>query len=270
LDHPEVRNLISSITNRKIITYGLDSEDANIYGYNVRTDTSGSIFDVRINLPHSKRSFAVKDIKLPVPGIHNVLNSLAAVGIAAEMEFPIEVIQCGFTSFAGVKRRFTHVADLSGVTIIDDYAHHPAEINATLKTARLLASARGKKVIAVFQPHRYTRVESLFNEFQHCFNDADIVYIADIYAAGEKPINDLSNKKLVEAIKSNNAHKDARILNSPDELTAILNEVASAGDIMIFMGAGSISQWANQLPEKYLSLNTQSLSALVTQNIKPL
>ncbi|MCC2646600.1 MAG: murC [Rickettsiaceae bacterium] len=270
LDHPEVKILVSSITNRKVITYGLDSEEANIYGFNVRTDTSGSVFDVSVNLPHAKKSYEIKDIRLPTPGIHNVLNSLAAIAIAAEMEFPNEVIQNGFASFSGVKRRFTHIADLSGVTIIDDYAHHPAEINATLKTARLLASARGKKVIAVFQPHRYSRVESLFEDFQKCFHDADIVYIADIYAAGEQPIGDLSNKKLVDSIKANHTHKDTRVLNSPDDLPSILNEVATSGDIMIFMGAGTITQWANQLPEKCFKIETPTISNIITQATKPL
>jgi UDP-N-acetylmuramate--alanine ligase len=270
IDHPEVRTLVSNITNRKTITYGLDSEDANIYGFNVRTNTSGSVYDVKINLPHNKINYEIKDIILPTPGIHNVLNSLAAVAIAAEMEFPIEIIQEGFASFSGVKRRFTHIADLSGVTIIDDYAHHPAEINATLKTAKLLASARGKKVIAIFQPHRYTRVQSLFKEFQQCFHDADTVYIADIYAAGEQDIEGLSNHTLVEAINTDNSHKDTRILKSPDDLTEILQEVASPGDIMIFMGAGNITQWANQLPEKFLHSVTPNISTIAIQRAKPL
>ncbi len=235
IDHPEVQKLSSEVLDRKIITYGTNPQ-ADIRAVNIESIEGGSKYDVIIN------GETIEGIELPIVGLHNIQNSLAAIGVASGLGFPTEVIFEGFKQFKGVKRRFTKVADVNGVTIIDDYAHHPIEIQATLKAARQYVD--DGKVIAIFQPHRYSRVQDLWDDFCACFNEANTVYIADIFAAGEKPIEGISRESLVEGIAAV-GHKDVSALKSPADIEAIVNG-ASAGDIVLFMGAGTITKWANE------------------------
>ena len=177
-------------------------------------------------------------------GDHNVQNALAAVAIAVEMNVTDEIIRAGLAGFEGVKRRFTRTGEVGGITIIDDYGHHPVEIAAVLKAAR--AAVRGK-VIAVMQPHRYTRLHDLFEEFCTCFNDADAVLIADVYAAGEDPIEGADRDALVEGLR-HHGHRAAEALAGPDALAARVDQMAAAGDMVVCLGAGNITAWANALP----------------------
>lgn len=246
IDHPIVRDLVAKITSRKIITYGIESEDAHIRAFNIRRDSSSSTYDVKIRLPRTHSVTTIENIYLPTVGIHNVLNSLAAVAIAAELDFGIKVISEGFKKFHGVKRRFTKVAECNGVTIIDDYAHHPAEVKATLATARSVVKP-GNKVIAIFQPHRFSRMHSLFDDFAACFDQSDKVYIADIYSAGESPIEGISSSALVNKIKGVSS-VEAIFLADSTNIAEIVKKEAKPGDFVIFMGAGNITQWAYALP----------------------
>lgn len=250
LDHPEVRNLANTITDRTIVTYGIDSEDVDVRAVNIRQSLQGSIFDIKISNNLNSNVSELKDIHLPTPGRHNVLNSLAPIAVALKLNFAQEHIIQGFANFHGVKRRFTLTGEYNGAKIIDDYAHHPEEVKVTLQTARSVADQNNGRVIAIFQPHRYTRLQTLFNEFVHSFGDSDILYIADVYSAGEAPIEQLGKELLVNAIKQSNAHPDPRILVSSDDLVDIIRNEAKPNDIVIFMGAGTITYWANDIVHK--------------------
>ena len=246
LDHPVVRDITSRITGRKVITYGIESEDVHVRAFNIRTNINSSIYDLRINLPHSSGAVIIENVVLPTPGLHNVMNSLSVVAVAAELDFGVRAIRDGFKNFEGVKRRFTKTGEYKGVTIIDDYAHHPVEIKATLATGR---SVVGKgSLIAVFQPHRYSRVENLFDDFVECFGDADKVYIADIYGAGETPIDGITGAALAAKMKS--VHKNVEFLKSHEDLPSIIALEAKDGDMVLMMGAGSVTNWAAELPGK--------------------
>ena len=181
---------------------------------------------------------------LPMPGRHNLQNSLAAVAVAAEMRLDDEALRRALAEFAGVKRRFTKTGAAGGITVIDDYGHHPVEIAAVLETARLVTDGR---VIAVVQPHRFTRLASLFEEFCTCFNDADVVVVADVHAAGEVPIEGIDRDALVEGLRGH-GHRRVIALERPDLLAGTIAEEAGAGDLVICLGAGSITGWANALP----------------------
>jgi UDP-N-acetylmuramate--alanine ligase len=248
VDHPVVKDLVSQISERKVITYGIESEDAHIRAFNIKSDIFSSSFDVKIDLPNIKGSTIIEQITIPTPGIHNVLNSLAAIAIGAELDFGIKVIKTGFNSFKGVKRRFTKTGEFNGASIIDDYAHHPVEVKATLATAKSIAEKQKGNVIAIFQPHRYSRMQYLFQDFSTCFNDAEKLYITDIYGAGEAPIEGISGSKLIELIKSTGSHPNASFVSDPKEIAEIVRSNAKPGDIVIMMGAGSISSWAGSLP----------------------
>lgn len=250
LDHPVARKIFEEITERRIITYGIESEDANIRGYNIRSDISSSVFDVRIDLPSLKGVTVIEQISIPTPGKHNVLNSLAAIAIAAELDFGIKAIKNGFNHFAGVKRRFTRVCEYNGAEIIDDYAHHPVEIKATLATAKSIAEKRGSRVVAIFQPHRYSRVRDLFADFVTCFADADKLYILDIYAAGEALIDGISGSALVKAIKEkgeNGFESEPEFIAKAEDIAGTVKKEAKNGDLIVMMGAGSISSFAYNL-----------------------
>lgn len=247
IDHPVVRGLVEEITERRIITYGIDSEDANILAFNIKSDVYSSSFDIKIQFPNSVGTTVIENIKIPTPGRHNVLNSLAAIAIAVELDFGIRVIQNGFRNFQGVKRRFTKVGEYNGAEIIDDYAHHPAEIKATLAAARSIVNDRGGRVITIFQPHRYSRLENLFDDFVKCFDDADDLYIIDVYPAGEKPIAGINALNLTrEIIKSGTK---ASFIADNAEFAKIVKSSAKKNDLIVFMGAGSITNWANQFSE---------------------
>lgn len=253
IDHEEVKKLISKIHTRKIITYSIEDQSANVFAHNIRLTEIGSTFNVTINIPHEK-SIVIEDIMVPILGLHNVQNATAAISIAAALDVPNEVIKNGFSSFQGVKRRFTLVSEYNNIKLIDDYAHHPKEVKATLSTARMYVNESAKKtgikgrVIAVFQPHRYSRIATLFSDFLHCFEDADITYISEIYAAGEKNTYNISHMNLIEAIKQQNVskgqNKSISELKDQSHIEEIIRNIAKPEDVIVCMGAGSISSWA--------------------------
>jgi len=243
IDHPEVQALIGRIRDRRIVTYGF-SALADLRAENVAADGGGSKFDaVVLERDGSRRS--IQGIRLPIPGRHNVQNALAAIAVAIELGIPDERIAAGFDRFQGVKRRFTKVGEIDGATIIDDYAHHPVEIRAVLAAARESSSGR---VIAVMQPHRYTRLQSLMDDFQSAFNDADIVFVAPVYAAGEQPIDGVSSDALVEGLRAH-GHRMVKGVSDPADLAQSLRDVAAEEDIVICMGAGDITKWAAGLAD---------------------
>ncbi|MEQ9345813.1 MAG: UDP-N-acetylmuramate--L-alanine ligase [Thalassospira sp.] len=249
IDHPEVQALIGKVTDRRIFTFGF-SPQADVRAVNVRTNIGDSVFDVVIRERVDSEERVIKDVRLPMVGDHNVSNSLAAITVALELGIPDEKIVSAFDGFTGVKRRFTKTGEVDGVTIIDDYGHHPVEIKAVLKAAR---QATRNNVIAVVQPHRYSRLHDLFEDFCTCFNDADSVIVADVYEAGESPIEGASRDSLVEGLR-NRGHRHVRALESPDKLAEIVAAEAKPGDLVVCLGAGSISAWANALPEQLEAL----------------
>lgn len=250
IDDPVLRNLISTITERKIITYGIDSDDANIKAYDVNLSVTSSTFSVKITLPHLSATTVLENITISIPGRHNILNSLAAIAVGIELDFGLKVIQDGFRNFHGVKRRFTKICDVNGVSIIDDYAHHPSEVQATMQTAKTIADKQNGRVIAIFQPHRYTRLKLLFNEFIDCFDLADEVYITDLYSAGEEYIEGYSSLDLIKAMNAKNNTKLVKFIEDHNDIASIIKKTTKSGDIVVMMGAGSISSWANDLKDK--------------------
>ncbi len=247
IDHPEVQALVPSVKDRKIITYGFNPQ-ADIQASNVRSDAKGSIFDVTFSAKISAgKELVLRDVHLPMLGRHNVQNSLVALAIAHEMGVPAPTLKKGLAGFSGVKRRFTKTGESHGIMVIDDYAHHPIEIETVLKTARTAVAETKGRVIAVMQPHRYTRLNDLFEDFCKCFNEAETVIIADVYEAGETPIENRNKKALVEGIKSH-GHKDVHALPSRSELAHMVAKYTRNGDYVICMGAGDITIWAYDLP----------------------
>ena len=243
VDHPVVVGVLSRIRDRRIVTYGF-SALADIRADNVEVVGGGSRFDaVVLERDGSRRT--IEGIQLPMPGRHNVLNALAAIAVGIELGMDDAAIAAGFDKFDGVKRRFTRVGDVDGAVVIDDYAHHPVEIRAVLSAAR--ESAEGR-VIAVVQPHRYTRLQALMDDFQAAFNDADIVMVAPVYAAGEEPIEGVDSAALVEGLRAR-GHRMVKLVDKPKELAATLRDVAAEGDLIICMGAGDITKWAAGLAD---------------------
>jgi UDP-N-acetylmuramate--alanine ligase len=253
LDHPEVQALVGRIEDRKVITYG-ENPQADVRYSNVRLEGTHSIFDVEIRRRRTGRVFNFKDLRLPMPGRHNVANACAAIAVANRLDIPEEAIRKGLSSFGGVKRRFTLTGTWNGVQVFDDYGHHPVEIKAVLKAAREACQGR---IIAVHQPHRYTRLSSLFEDFANCFNDADTLLLAPVYAAGEDPIEGANAEALVERIRAG-GHRDARSLPSPDQLAPIVAGIAQPGDFVILLGAGNITQWAAALPRELEAFSGKS------------
>ena len=241
IDHPEVQALVGRVSDKRIVPYGF-SLQADICGVNLRYDGATACFDVVARHRHGERR--IEGLKLPMPGDHNVQNALAAIAVGLDLRISDDAIRSGLANFGGVNRRFTHVGEVDGVTIIDDYGHHPVEIAAVLKAAR--KATRGK-VIAVHHPHRYTRVASLFEDFCTCFNDADGVAISDVYAAGEEAITGADRDSLVAGLKSH-GHRRALVLDSPEDLPALVREEAQPGDMVVCLGAGTITAWAHALP----------------------
>ncbi len=249
IDHPEVQALIGKVTDRRIFTFGF-SPQADVRAVNVRTNIGESIFDVVIRERVDSEERVIKDVRLPMVGDHNVSNSLAAITVALELGIPDDKIVSAFDGFTGVKRRFTKTGEVDGVTIIDDYGHHPVEIKAVLTAAR---QATQNNVIAVVQPHRYSRLHDLFEDFCTCFNDADSVIVADVYEAGESPIEGASRDALVEGLR-NRGHRHVSALEGPDKLAEVIRNEAKPGDLVVCLGAGSISAWANALPAQLEAL----------------
>ncbi|MFP5508659.1 MAG: UDP-N-acetylmuramate--L-alanine ligase [Alphaproteobacteria bacterium] len=240
-DHPEVRSLVGKITDRRVITYGFNAQ-ADVRALNLRYEGGVAHFDIALQA----EDILIEGCSLPMPGDHNVSNALAAVAVARHLGMKGDEIRGALAAFGGVNRRFTKVGEVNGVTIIDDYGHHPVEIAAVLKAARQATSGR---VIAVHQPHRYTRLSALFEEFCGCFNEADVVAIAEVYAAGEAPIAGASRDDLVAGL-IRHGHRHARAVTDEDDLTRLVREQGRPGDMVVCLGAGTISAWANNLPAR--------------------
>ncbi len=253
IDHPEVQALVGRIEDRKVITYG-ENPQADVRFSNVRIDGTRSLFDVEIRRRRTGKVFQIKDLVMPMPGRHNISNATAAVAVANRLGISSEAISKGLASFGGVKRRFTLTGEWNGVKVFDDYGHHPVEIKAVLKAAREACKGR---IIAVHQPHRYSRLSSLFEEFAACFNDADSIFLAPVYAAGEDPIEGIDSQALVSRIKAG-GHRDARYLPSQEDLAAMVAEIARPGDFVVLLGAGSITYWAASLPKELEGLSGTS------------
>ncbi|GFE48597.1 UDP-N-acetylmuramate--L-alanine ligase [Roseobacter cerasinus] len=240
-DHPEVQALVGKITDRRVITYGFNAQ-ADVRAVNLTYKNGVAHFDVALQA----EGIVIEDCSLPMPGDHNVSNALSAVAVARHLGMKAEQIRAALAAFGGVNRRFTRVGDVDGVTIIDDYGHHPVEIAAVLKAARQATEGR---VIAVHQPHRFTRLSSLFDDFCACFNDADVVGIAEVYAAGEDPIEGASRDDLVAGL-IRHGHRHARAVVGEDDLERLVREQTRPGDMVVCLGAGTISTWANGLPDR--------------------
>ncbi|HET9427685.1 MAG TPA: UDP-N-acetylmuramate--L-alanine ligase [Allosphingosinicella sp.] len=243
VDHPEVQSIIPRLRDRRVVTYGFAAL-ADVRGENVVPVPGGNRFDVSIR-DRAGEVRVITGIELPMPGRHNVQNALAAIGVAAELGIPDERIARGFEKFTGVKRRFTKVGEVEGVTIIDDYGHHPVEIKAVLSAAREGAEGR---VIAIVQPHRFTRLRDLMEEFQGAFNDADIVMVAPVYSAGEEPIEGVDNAALVEGLKQR-GHRAVCTVSDAADTARRLRDIAARGDMVICLGAGDITKWAAGLAD---------------------
>jgi UDP-N-acetylmuramate--alanine ligase len=255
IDHPEVQAMISRVTERRIITYGM-SPQADVRAINVELSPAGSRFDVELTdrITHAKRR--IDDVRLSMVGQHNAQNALAAVGIAQELGIADDVLKRALAGFRGVKRRFTVTGIVDGITIIDDYGHHPVEIAAVMAAAR--RSAQGR-VIAVMQPHRFTRLQSLFSQFCTCFNDADTVIVADVYPAGEPPIAGVNRDALVEGLRTR-GHRSVIALPGPKDLVDLVDDLAAPGDFVVCVGAGNITVWANSLPAELQARRSGSSS----------
>ncbi len=240
-DHPEVQALVGKITDRRVTTFGFNAQ-ADVRAINLTYKAGVAHFDIALQA----EDILIEGCSLPMPGDHNVSNALAAVAVARHLGMTPDQIRDALAGFGGVNRRFTKVGEVNGVTIIDDYGHHPVEIAAVLKAARQATEGR---VIAVHQPHRYSRLHSLFDDFCSCFNDADVVGIAEVFAAGEDPIEGATRDDLVAGL-IRHGHRHARAVTSEDDLERMVREQAGPGDMVVCLGAGTISAWANRLPER--------------------
>ncbi|WP_088309527.1 UDP-N-acetylmuramate--L-alanine ligase [Novosphingobium sp. B 225] len=244
IDHPEVQAVIPKVRDRRVVTYGFSAQ-ADVRGENVTPFPGGNRFDAVIRERDGSHR-RIEGIELPMPGRHNVQNALAAVGVAVEMGVPDSVIRTGFAKFGGVKRRFTKVGEVAGATVIDDYGHHPVEIRAVLAAAR--EGVGTGRVIAVVQPHRFTRLRDHLDDFSAAFNDADIVYAAPVYAAGEQPIEGVDSEAMVAGMKAR-GHRNAQVIANADALADALAATVQAGDMVVCLGAGDITKWAAGLAD---------------------
>jgi UDP-N-acetylmuramate--alanine ligase len=249
IDHPVVQSLVGKIEDRRIITYG-ENPQADARLVDLTPMGGGSKFKVAFRDRKTGAVHEIADLMLPMPGRHNASNATAAIAVARELGVSDEAIRKAITGFGGVKRRFTKTGEWNGVTVIDDYGHHPVEIAAVLKAAR---DSYAGKVIAVVQPHRYTRLQSLFEEFCTCFNDADAVVVADVYAAGETPIDGVDRDHFVAGLRAH-GHREVIPLPAASELAGIVKGLAKSGDLVVCLGAGNITQWAYALPDQLKAL----------------
>jgi UDP-N-acetylmuramate--alanine ligase len=252
LDHPEVQAMAAQVENRRLVTYGLNPQ-ADARALNISLGPEGAAFDAAI-IGRDGGTSILKDLRLPMAGQHNVLNALAAIAVARELGVSDEAIRAGLKGFAGVRRRFTTTGVVDGVRIVDDYGHHPEEISAVLKAARGVASGR---VIAVVQPHRYSRLHDLFEQFCACFNDADVVIVADVYSAGEAPLDGVGRDALVEGLRRH-GHRRVLPLDGPAELATLVEPEIGSGDLIVCLGAGDITSWAYALPGQLEALRRQA------------
>jgi len=239
-DHPEVQALVGRVGDRRVVTYGFNRQ-ADVRADNLRYENGQAYFDVFLQ----GEGIEMPNMVLPMPGDHNVSNALASIAVARHLGMKVDEIRTALKNFAGVNRRFTRVGEVKGVTIIDDYAHHPVEITAVLSAAKQATKGR---VIAVHQPHRYSRLSDLFEEFCSCFNDADVVGITDIYAAGEDPIEGADRDGLVAGLTAH-GHRQAVSVADEAALQQFVEEHCGPGDLLVCLGAGTISAWANNLPK---------------------
>ncbi|MEM6939900.1 MAG: UDP-N-acetylmuramate--L-alanine ligase [Pseudomonadota bacterium] len=244
-DHEEVQRLVGQITDRRVLTYGFNAQ-ADVRARDLSYRDGAAHFDIHLQAEDR----VIEGCSLPMPGDHNVSNALAAVAVARHLGMKADEIRGALAAFGGVNRRFTKVAEVDGVTIIDDYGHHPVEIAAVLKAARQATEGR---VIAVHQPHRYTRLSHHFDAFCACFNDADVAGISEVFAAGEDPIPGASRDDLVAGL-IRHGHRHARAVQNDDDLARLVREQAAPGDIVVCLGAGTISAWAHELPKKLEAL----------------
>ena len=248
-DHPIVQRLAGRVVDRRIITYG-ENPQADVRLTDLEHANGKSQFSVVFRDRDGKEVHAIRKLELPMPGRHNALNATSAIAVASELKIADDAIRSALAKFGGVKRRFTRVGEWNGAVIIDDYGHHPVEIAAVLKAAREVAKGQ---VIAVVQPHRYTRLKTLFEPFSTCFNDADAVIIANVYPAGEAPIEGADRDHLVEAVRAR-GHRNVVPLDGPEKLAGIIKSLAKPGDYVVCLGAGSITQWAYALPGELKAL----------------
>ncbi len=243
IDHAVVQSLVGKIEDRRIITYG-ENPQADVRLVDLTPSGGGSSFKVEFRDRKANTTHAISDLMLPMPGRHNALNATAAISVAHELGMSDEAIRKALAGFGGVKRRFTKTGEWNGVSIIDDYGHHPVEIAAVLRAAR---DSTRNKVIAVVQPHRYTRLQSLFEEFCTCFNDADTVIVAEVYPAGEAPIPGIDRDNYVLGLRAH-GHREVIPLQESSALAGVVHGVAKPGDYVVLLGAGNITQWAYALP----------------------
>jgi UDP-N-acetylmuramate--alanine ligase len=248
-DHPVVQSMVGKIEDRRILTYG-ENPQADARLVDLAPNGGGSHFKVVFRNRKTDAAHEISDLVLPMPGRHNALNATAAIAVAHELGIPDLTIRTALAAFGGVKRRFTKTGDWNGVTIIDDYGHHPVEIAAVLKAAR---ESTGGKVIAVVQPHRYTRLQSLFEEFCTCFNDADTVVVAEVYPAGEAPIAGIDRDHFVLGLRAH-GHREVVPLQDSAALAGVIAGLAKSGDYVVCLGAGNITQWAYALPGELKAL----------------
>jgi len=245
LDHREVQALVGRISDRRVVTYGSNPQ-ADVRFLNHRMEGPHSHFDVVIRNRKTGVIVEMKNLVLPMPGLHNISNATAAIAVAHELGVSDEAIARGLAGFGGVKRRFTHTGSWKGIEFFDDYGHHPVEIRAVLKAAR---EASPGKVIAIMQPHRFSRLHDFFDEFATCFNDADMIVVAPVYAAGEEPVPKVNSKMLVERIQTA-GHRDAQYVSGPEAIAPLVRNRAKKGDYVVFLGAGNITQWAYSVPQE--------------------
>ncbi len=248
LDHPEVQALAATVENRRLITYGVNPQ-AEVRATNISMGPDGAKFDVTLAI-RGQQKVSLKDLRLPMAGQHNMLNALAAIAVSRELGVSDEALRSGLASFGGVKRRFTTTGVVNGVRVIDDYGHHPVEIASVLTAARAVSTG---KVIAVVQPHRFTRLRDLFQDFCSCFNDADEVIVADVYTAGEAPIPGVDRDALVAGL-TRWGHRNALPLQSAADLPAINARDSAPGDVVVLLGAGDITTWSYALPAQLEAL----------------
>jgi UDP-N-acetylmuramate--alanine ligase len=248
-DHPIVQRLAGRVVDRRIVTYG-ENPQADVRLVDLDHANGKSQFSVVFRDRDGKEVHAIRELELPMPGRHNALNATSAIAVASELKIADDTIRSALAKFGGVKRRFTRVGEWNGAVIIDDYGHHPVEIAAVLKAAREVAKGQ---VIAVVQPHRYTRLKTLFEPFSTCFNDADAVIVAHVYPAGEAPIEGADRDHLVEAVRAR-GHRNVIPLDGPEKLAGIVKSLAKPGDYIVCLGAGSITQWAYALPGELKAL----------------
>ena len=248
-DDETVQGLLPTVEDRRVLTYGFNPQ-ADLRAVNVRSNGTGMVFDVHVSerVSLSGASYVIADITLPMFGDHNVSNAVSAIAVALELGVEPAEIQKGFEGFGGVKRRFTITGQWNDITVVDDYGHHPVEITAVLRAARQRVKDTGGKIHAIHQPHRFSRLNDLFEDFCTCFNEADTVHIADVFAAGEAPIENVNAESLVAGIQAR-GHRSARYMSNEAEFPTWVRDNAAPGDLVVFLGAGNITLWANDLPD---------------------